>query len=57
MPGSRIPIVGEEVLRDHRPDRILILPWNLRGEIEAQLAEARDWGAQFVVAVPRLEFA
>lgn len=57
MPGSRIPIVGEDVLRDHRPDRILILPWNLRGEIEGQLADARDWGAKFVVAVPRLEVA
>jgi hypothetical protein len=45
------------VLRDHRPDRILILPWNLRSEIEGQLADARDWGAKFVVAVPRLEVA
>jgi len=57
MPGSRIPIVGEDVLRDHRPDRILILPWNLRSEIKGQLADARDWGAKFVVAVPRLEVA
>ncbi len=56
MPGSRIPIMGEESLRSDRPDRILILPWNLFGpEIQPQLAYARDWGAKFVVAVPKLE--
>jgi len=30
MPGSRIPIVDEAHLMAHQPDRILILPWNLR---------------------------
>jgi SAM-dependent methyltransferase len=55
MPGSRIPIVGEERLREDRPDIILILPWNIRDEVIAQLAYARDWGARFAVAVPRLQ--
>lgn len=54
LPGSRIPIVAEDVLRNDRPDRILILPWNLRDEIKGQLADAAGWGAEFVVAVPRL---
>ncbi|MDX6504305.1 MAG: hypothetical protein QOE29_1430 [Gaiellaceae bacterium] len=31
------------------------MPWNLKDEIVEQLAYARDWGAQFFVAVPRLE--
>lgn len=52
MPGSRIPIVDESHLKMHQPDRILILPWNLRQEVVAQLAYARQWGAQFVTAVP-----
>ena len=55
MPGSRIPIVAEDRLRADRPDRILILPWNLRDEVFAQLAYARGWGARFVVAVPSLQ--
>jgi len=55
MPGSRIPIVGEEHLREHRPDHIVILPWNLKGEVVEQLGYARAWGANFVTAVPRLE--
>ena len=54
MPGSRIPIVDEDRLHCERPDTILILPWNLRDEITAQLGYARQWGARFATAVPRL---
>ena len=54
MPGSRIPIVTEDHLLADRPDYILILPWNLKDEIVGQLAAARAWAAQFVVAIPRL---
>lgn len=55
MPGSRIPIVDEAHLKADRPDLILILPWNLREEVMAQLAYVREWGGQFVTAVPALE--
>lgn len=55
MPGSRIPIVDEAHLKSDRPDFILILPWNLRQEVLAQLSCVRDWGGQFVTAVPVLE--
>ncbi|MFO7482863.1 methyltransferase domain-containing protein [Oceanibaculum nanhaiense] len=54
MPGSRIPIVAEDHLQADRPDFVLILPWNLRDEVTAQLAYVRDWGGRFVTAVPRL---
>ncbi len=55
LPGSRIPIVDGAHLRSHRPDRVLILPWNLRDEVAAQLDYVHKWGGKFVVAVPRLE--
>ena len=55
LPGSRIPIVDEAYLRTHRPDRVLILPWNLRNEVAEQLDYIRGWGGQFAVAVPRVE--
>ena len=55
MPGSRIPIVGEERLHQDKPDHIVILPWNLKTEVVAQLDYARAWGASFVTAVPQLE--
>lgn len=54
LPGSRIPIVDESRLREDRPDFVLILPWNLREEIVEQLGYIREWGGQFVIAVPRL---
>lgn len=54
LPGSRIPILNEDHLKNDQPKWIVILPWNLRGEISTQLAYARDWGAQFVTAVPSL---
>jgi hypothetical protein len=31
------------------------MPWNLRREISEQLDYVREWGAQLVVALPRLE--
>jgi len=55
LPGTHIPINAEERLAETRPDYIVILPWNLREEIVHQLGYAREWGAKFVVPIPRLE--
>jgi ubiquinone/menaquinone biosynthesis C-methylase UbiE len=54
MPGSRIPIVNESFLKEEKPDYIVILPWNLKAEISEQLSYSRNWGAKFVVAIPKL---
>lgn len=54
LPGSRIPIVAPDRLRDTRPDFVLILPWNLKREITAAHDHIAEWGGQFVVAVPEL---
>jgi 2-polyprenyl-3-methyl-5-hydroxy-6-metoxy-1,4-benzoquinol methylase len=55
LPGTHIPILHPDVLADDRPDYILILPWNLKEEIVAQLEYAREWGAQFIVPIPKVE--
>lgn len=55
LPGTRIPVVTPDRIDETRPDRILILPWNLRAEIAAQLAHVSQWGARFVVVVPQIE--
>lgn len=52
LPGTRIPILAPERLRETRPDYVLLLPWNLREEIVAQHAYVREWGGQFVVPIP-----
>ena len=54
MPGCRIAIVDESHLRDTKLDFVVILPWNLREEVSTQLAYIREWGGQFVRAVPSL---
>jgi hypothetical protein len=53
LPGTHIPIHPVERIRERRPDYILILPWNLKTEIVSQLAYAREWGAKFIVPIPR----
>ena len=53
-PGTHIPIFPPERIAETRPDYVLILPWNLKNEIMAQLAYIREWGGQFVCAVPAL---
>lgn len=54
LPGSRIPVVDEERLRAEKPDRVVILPWNIETEIRAQLSYITGWGGKFVTAVPSL---
>ncbi|MEM6761953.1 MAG: class I SAM-dependent methyltransferase [Pseudomonadota bacterium] len=54
LPGSRIPIVDEAVLAERKPERIVILPWNIADEIAEQLSYARAWGARFVTAIPAI---
>jgi len=55
MPGSRIPIVTEDQLKQAQPKYVVILPWNLKTEIVQQLDYIMNWGGKFVVAVPHLE--
>jgi hypothetical protein len=50
-------VVDEAHLRAARPDFVVVLPWNLREEITGQLAYIREWGGQFVFAVPELAIA
>jgi hypothetical protein len=49
MPGSRIPIVDETHLKAARPDYVVLFPWNLRRELEVQLAYVKDWAGELVL--------
>jgi hypothetical protein len=55
MPGSHIPILAPERLAKIKPDFVLILPWNIAGEVIEQLSPLREIGTRFVTAVPRLK--
>lgn len=52
LPGTHIPILEPDAIAGARPDYILILPWNLKDEIVAQLSYVRDWGGRCVVPIP-----
>ena len=53
-PGTHIPILDPAMLREARPDFVLILPWNLQEEIVQQCAYVRDWGGRFVIPIPEV---
>jgi C-methyltransferase C-terminal domain len=57
MPGSRIPIFSEDQLNIDKPDFIVILPWNISGEIKIQLRYLANGGTKFVTAVPNLQIS
>jgi hypothetical protein len=55
LPGTHIPIYPPEKIQETRPDYILILPWNLKEEVMAQLSYVREWGGRFVVPIPEVK--
>lgn len=54
LPGTRIPIYAPERIFEEKPDYVLILAWNLAGEITEQLARVRGWGGRFFVPIPAI---
>jgi hypothetical protein len=54
LPGSHIPILAPEAIREAKPDYVLILPWNFKDEIVQQMAHVREWGGLFVVPIPEV---
>jgi hypothetical protein len=53
--GTRIPIRAPEAILEEKPDYLLILPWNLRDEVAAQMSCIRGWGGRFVVPIPTVQ--
>lgn len=54
MPGSHIPILPPDLLAQAKPDYVLILPWNIAQEVQAQTAPFLKSETKFVTAVPEL---
>lgn len=52
LPGSRIPVVAEQKIRETKPDYVIILPWNIRDEIKEQLDYIKEWAGKFVIVIP-----
>lgn len=54
LPGTHIPVLAPEAIRERRPDIVLILPWNIKDEIMQQLSDIREWGGRFAARAPQL---
>ena len=54
LPGVHIPIYDPERVKTDKPDYVMILAWNLKDEVMAQMAFIRDWGGKFVVPIPKI---
>ena len=51
LPGSHIPVISPEQLATEAADALLVLPWNLIGELRQQLP-----ATELVTAIPELRF-
>jgi SAM-dependent methyltransferase len=54
LPGSHIPVRAPETVEEDRPDYLLILAWNLVGEVTASMSSIRRWGGRFVTTMPEI---
>jgi len=55
LPGSHIPILAPEQLKDMSPDVVLILPWNIADEVITQNSVLVPFNTEWVVAIPELQ--
>ena len=55
LPGTHIPILHPDRIRETKPDYVMILPWNFKDEIMSQISYVRDWGGRFVVPIPEVK--
>lgn len=55
LPGSHIPILHPSAMADLKPNWVIIFPWNLEKEITRQQCKVKEWGGNFLVAIPELK--
>lgn len=54
MPGSHVPIVNSDKIKDDKPDVIVIFAWNIKDEIMKQLDYIKkEWNGEFIIPIPK----
>lgn len=51
-PGSHIPVVSPETMREYRPDVVVLFAWNFAKEIASQEKQLADSGTRFLHPLP-----
>ncbi|WP_026255887.1 class I SAM-dependent methyltransferase [Mycobacterium sp. 155] len=54
LPGTHIPILSPDRIRETRPDYLFVGPWNLVDEIMEQTSYIREWGGQWLIPIPEV---
>lgn len=54
-PGTKIPIVAEDISRDNPPDAYLVLPWHFKEVILSREAEYLNNGGSMIFPLPKPE--
>ena len=52
LPGTEIPICRIDEIRKTKPKYVIIIPWNLKSEIECELSFIREWDGKFITLLP-----
>jgi 2-polyprenyl-3-methyl-5-hydroxy-6-metoxy-1,4-benzoquinol methylase len=50
--GVHIPIFHPDKIEETKPDYVVVLPWNIKGEIMNQLSYISRWGGRFILLIP-----
>jgi hypothetical protein len=54
-PGSLIPIISEEEMRERRPDYLIVFPWHFRDGVIAREEEYLRNGGRLIFPLPEIE--
>lgn len=55
LPGTHIPILSPDHIKETKPDYLFIGPWNLVNEIVEQTSYIREWGGKWIVPIPSVK--
>jgi hypothetical protein len=55
LPGSHIPVFSPSILKEEKPDSIIILPWNIKEEVLEKYNFIREWNGEFVTIIPSFQ--
>jgi C-methyltransferase-like protein len=55
MSSNRLPILDETRLKVERLDYVVLLPWNMKAEVQQKLGYMKEGGGCLGTVVPRME--
>ncbi len=52
LPGTHIPILSPDKIKETKPDYLFVGVWNIQKEIIEQTAYIREWGGKWIIPIP-----